>query len=38
MLITVFNVQELEPFNIDRSGYRKMDDWLPVENIESVKV
>jgi len=38
VLITVFNVQELEPFKIDRSGYRKMDDWLPVGDVESVKV
>jgi len=38
VLITVFNIQELEPFKIDRSDYRKMDDWLPVGDIESVKV
>jgi hypothetical protein len=38
VLITVFNVETLEPFKIDRSGYKKMDDWLPVEEIDSVKV
>jgi hypothetical protein len=38
VLITVFNIEELEPIKIDRSGYRKMDDWLPVEKIESVTV
>ncbi|MBT5641507.1 hypothetical protein HOJ44_00160 [Candidatus Bathyarchaeota archaeon] len=38
VLITVFNVEDLEPFKIDRSGYRKRDDWLPVGDIDSVKV
>lgn len=36
VLIHVFDVEELEPFKIDRSGYKKMDDWLPVEQIQSV--
>lgn len=36
VLITVFNAEELEPFKIDRSSYKKRDDWLPVETIESV--
>jgi hypothetical protein len=38
VLIKVFNVIELEPFTIDRSDYGNMDDWLPVEDIESVKL
>jgi hypothetical protein len=28
----------IEPFKIDRSQYGNMDDWLPVEDIELVKV
>ncbi len=38
VLITVKDFEELESFNIDRSGYGNMDDWLPVGNIEKVKV
>lgn len=37
VLIEVQDVQPLEPFGIDRSGYGNMDDWLPVEVIEKVK-
>jgi hypothetical protein len=37
VLISVFKVEELEAFKIDRSNYRKMDDWLPVEDIDTVK-
>jgi hypothetical protein len=37
VLITVNKVVELEPFKIDRSNYGNMDDWLPVENINTVK-
>ena len=37
VLISVFQVEELEPFMIDRSNYGKMDDWHPVQDIESVK-
>ena len=28
----------VEPFKIDRSEYGNMDDWLPVEDIERVKI
>ncbi len=35
-LITIKGFEELEPFKIDRSDYGNMDDWLPVENIETV--
>ena len=28
----------VEPFKIDRSEYGNMDDWLPVEDIEHVKI
>jgi hypothetical protein len=38
VLIEVENVTAVEPFAIDRSQYGNMDDWLPVENIESVKL
>ncbi len=38
VLITVENFQEIENFKIDRSEYGNMDDWLPVEDIERVKI
>ena len=38
VLITIKDFKELEPFKIDRSNYGNMDDWLPVENIEKVKI
>ncbi len=37
VLISVENVESLDPFEIDRSDYGNMDDWLPVEDIENVK-
>ena len=38
VLIEVDQVEEIEPFKIDKSNYGNMDDWLPVETIESVKL
>ncbi len=38
VLIEVSELEELEPFPIDKSDYGNMDDWLPVEDISSVKV
>jgi hypothetical protein len=38
VLIEVEGVEQLAPFPIDKSGYGNMDDWLPVEDIESVRV
>ena len=38
VLITVKDFEELATFKIDRSDYGNMDDWLPVENIEKVKL
>ena len=38
VLIEVDDVEALTPFPIDKSDYGNMDDWLPVEDIESVKV
>ena len=29
---------ENTPFEIDKSKYSNMDDWLPVENIDKVKM
>ncbi len=37
VLIEVSDFNEIDNFPIDKSGYGNMDDWLPVENIESVK-
>ena len=30
--------ESVEPFAIDRSDYGNMDDWLPVGDINSVKI
>jgi len=38
VLIEVKSVETIEAFGIDKSAYGNMDDWLPVENIENVKV
>ncbi|HSG43282.1 MAG TPA: hypothetical protein VLA72_09015 [Anaerolineales bacterium] len=38
VLIEVTNVKEIHPFAIDKRNYSNMDDWLPVEKIESVTV
>ena len=38
VLITVESFQKLDPFKIDRSAYGNMDDWLPVEDINKVKM
>ncbi|MFZ5807947.1 MAG: hypothetical protein ACOY16_01580 [Chloroflexota bacterium] len=38
VLITVETIQQLAPFQIDRSGYGNMDDWLPVGDINSVRI
>ena len=36
-LIGIENVENLNPFQIDKSDYGNMDDWLPVEEINRVK-
>lgn len=36
VLIEITDVKGIPPFAIDRSAYGNMDDWLPVEKIESV--
>jgi hypothetical protein len=38
VLIEVGDVQKVEPFQIDKSDYGNMDDWLPVQQIETVKL
>jgi hypothetical protein len=38
VLIEVADVKENPPFAIDKSNYGNMDDWLPVEKIDSVAV
>ena len=38
VLVTMGLVSELEPFSIDRSDYGNMDDWLPVGDINTVKM
>jgi len=38
VLIEVDDVKEVEPFRIDKSEYGNMDDWLPVGDIEKVKI
>ncbi|MCK5764076.1 MAG: hypothetical protein KAH05_08150 [Clostridiales bacterium] len=37
VLIEVDDLSEIEPFEIDRSKCGKMDDWLPVEDIDTIK-
>ncbi len=37
VLIEVDDLSEIEPFEIDRSKCGKMDDWLPVEDIDTMK-
>jgi hypothetical protein len=38
VLIEVTDVKEVAPFVIDKSNYGNMDDWLPVEKIDSVRL
>lgn len=38
VLIEVDQIEPLEPFAIDKSSYGNMDNWLPVESIDSVRI
>ena len=38
VLIEISGVKKVEPFQIDKSNYGNMDDWLPVEQIERVRI
>jgi len=37
VLIALSNPESIKPFPIDKSEYGNMDDWLPVDDINSVK-
>lgn len=36
-LFTISNFEELEPFAFDRTKYPKMDDWLLVEDMDTIR-
>jgi hypothetical protein len=38
VLIEVDKIEALSPFTIDKGDYGNMDDWLPVEDIEAVRL
>jgi hypothetical protein len=38
VLVDVEDVVSFEPFAIDKSNYGNMDDWLPVGEIDTVKI
>jgi hypothetical protein len=38
VLIEVEKAAPVQPFQVDKSEYSNMDDWLPVEDIEKVKI
>ena len=38
VLVTIDNFETFQPFSIDRSAYGNMDDWLPLGDIEKVKI
>ena len=38
VLIEITHAAPVEPFAVDKSNYGNMDDWLPVGDINSVKV
>lgn len=38
VLLSLTKVEKQEPFSIDRSNYGNMDDWLPVEDVRTVRV
>jgi len=38
VLIEISEVEKVEPFRIDKSNYGNMDDWLPVEEIDKVRI
>jgi hypothetical protein len=38
VLIKIRDFETIEKFNFDRSGFSNMDDWLPVVNINDVKL
>ena len=38
VLIEISGIEIIDPFRIDKSDYGNMDDWLPVEQIEKVRI
>ena len=38
VLIEVNQLEEIAPFQFDKSEYNNMDDWLPVKKIDSIKI
>jgi len=38
VLIEIGDVKSIESFRIDKSDYGNMDDWLPVEQVERVRI
>lgn len=38
VLIETENVNKIEPFKINRSNYGNMDDWLPVGDVNTVRL
>lgn len=38
VLIEIGELEQIEPFRIDKSAYGNMDDWLAVERIENVRL
>lgn len=38
VLINVGEVREIDSFKIDKTKYSNMDDWLPVGDVEDVKI
>ncbi len=38
VLISVSEIEEVLPFAVDKSDFGNMDDWLPVEDIERVRM
>ncbi len=38
VLIEIAEVEAVEPFSIDKSNYGNMDDWLPVDDVNSIKI
>ena len=37
LLIFLINPQEIEPFNIDKSGFGAMSAWISVDNVKKIK-
>lgn len=38
VLITITEPESISPFGFDKSGFGNMDDWLPVGEINTVKI